>query len=220
MVQDMNLVRSWARRYYDLGFNPDQTVLDHTGHDWSWAFIVFRDISGFVGYKVGSDASVWGCWTNAGNLGSRWNLIKPYIDKDGYARVLIRKNRKRFCIGVHRLVLLAFHGPCPSGCVARHFPDSDPKNNLPWNLSWSTQKQNILDKNFHGTKLFGENHKMSKLSLFQASEIYRRRLSGENPYSLAREFRVSYYTVYQIAKGETWREALSGSRHAVSEKMG
>lgn len=43
---------------------------------------------------------------------------------------------------VHRLICEAFNGPPPEGTVCMHL-DSDYKNNLPANLAWGTQKENL-----------------------------------------------------------------------------
>jgi hypothetical protein len=53
--------------------------------------------------------------------------------------------------GVHRLVLVAFVGPCPPGMQGRHFPDPDPANNRLENLSWATPLVNQRDRDIHGT---------------------------------------------------------------------
>jgi hypothetical protein len=58
-------------------------------------------------------------------------------------------SRKRFL--VHRLVLLAFVGPCPEGMECRHFPDRDVTNNNLDNLQWGTKEENAADKVIHGT---------------------------------------------------------------------
>lgn len=50
---------------------------------------------------------------------------------------------------VHRLVLEAFVGPCPSGCEGCHY-DGNPANNIVSNLRWDTTKNNCLDKRRHG----------------------------------------------------------------------
>lgn len=204
MVQDMALVRRWARRYYEAGLNPSSAVIDSFGFDWSWAFVVFRDVPDFPGYKVGSDASVWGCWTHGGRMSSLWSRLNPRPDKDGYLRVLLRKNRKRYCLGVHYIVLLSFRDPRPPGCVVRHFPDPSPLNNRPWNLSWSTQRENLADRKIHGTHPSGERHPRSKLSALQVKEIRSRKSLGESLGVIALDYGVSYHTIWDITSGRSW----------------
>lgn len=113
--------------------------------------VTYKDIAGFPGFRVGDDGSVWssrrGEWTPC-RLYRR-----PYGSK--YVVVCLRAERGQYgkvsCRYVHRLVLEAFVGPCPSGMECRHFPDSDTRNNSLENLSWGTHVQNIADKNVHGT---------------------------------------------------------------------
>ncbi|MBY0458311.1 MAG: HNH endonuclease [Gemmataceae bacterium] len=62
------------------------------------------------------------------------------------------------------MVLEAFVGLCPLGCVARHFPDRDRANNRLENLQWGTQSQNQADRIFHGTEKRGESCHLAKLT--------------------------------------------------------
>lgn len=49
---------------------------------------------------------------------------------------------------VHRLVLEAFSGVCPTGLEARHL-NGDRKDNRLCNLAWGTREENIEDKKRH-----------------------------------------------------------------------
>lgn len=51
---------------------------------------------------------------------------------------------------VHRLVMMAFIGPCPDGMEVRHL-DGDPTNNNLDNLRYGTRPQNQEDAVRHGT---------------------------------------------------------------------
>lgn len=53
---------------------------------------------------------------------------------------------------VHRLVLMAFVGPCPEGHECCH-RDGDPANNRIDNLYWGTKSQNMRDSIRHGTHI-------------------------------------------------------------------
>lgn len=64
---------------------------------------------------------------------------------DGRLRVqLSREGSSRLTL-IHRLVLLAFVGPCPHGMECCHW-DGDPTNNRLENLRWGTHTENMQDK--------------------------------------------------------------------------
>ena len=71
---------------------------------------------------------------------------------------------------VHRLVLAAFVGECPSGMECCH-NDGDETNNHVSNLRWDTHQSNMADKLEHGTHQRGERHGGVKLTEEQAYEI-------------------------------------------------
>lgn len=116
--------------------------------------IIYKSLSflGFPKYRVGDDGSVWRKyrWKN-GERRDYWRRLKP--KGHPYKQVLLCEGPdKRKQIQVHTLVLLAFVGPCPEGMEGRHFPDRSPSNNALSNLSYSTHKINMKDRDFHGTR--------------------------------------------------------------------
>lgn len=78
-------------------------------------------------------------------------LIKGRILKQtststtGHLEVELFKESKGWRVGVHRLVLLAFIGPCPDEMQCCHWDDV-PTNNVLSNLRWGTQAENMLDR--------------------------------------------------------------------------
>lgn len=70
-------------------------------------------------------------------------------DKWRRLRVHLRNGALKEQIYVHRLVLLAFVGPCPDGMEACHHPDPTPTNNRLENLRWGTYGENRLDAEWH-----------------------------------------------------------------------
>ena len=69
----------------------------------------------------------------------------------GHRFVTLTINAKMEYRLVHRLVLEAFVGPCPTGMESCHFPDRNPANNKLDNLRWATHAENENDKIVHGT---------------------------------------------------------------------
>lgn len=71
---------------------------------------------------------------------------------------------------VHRLMLLAFVGPCPPGYEARHL-DANRSNNTLSNVVWGTKEENAADRIRHGNQARGEKINTSRLSPDQVREI-------------------------------------------------
>jgi hypothetical protein len=76
--------------------------------------------------------------------GDEWKFLNPVTDKNGYKRVKVGPKLEF----VHRLVLLAFAGPCPVGMVGCH-EDGNQSNNNSNNLRWDTQQGNARDREKH-----------------------------------------------------------------------
>lgn len=116
----------------------------------------WRDIPGWEGiYIVSDDGHVKSLPRSMRN---RAGVLKPYpgrqltptLDVNGYAVVTLCRGRiERRTVKVHRLVLLAFVGPCLDGMEGCH-NDGDKTNNAVSNLRWDTASANSLDKVRHG----------------------------------------------------------------------
>lgn len=106
---------------------------------------------------------------------------------------------------VHRLVLLTFVGPCPTGKLACHRNDIKTDNRLV-NLYWGTPVQNSKDANHNGIRRI-------TLNRATVAEI-KRRIQCE-PWSpelrdrLRDEFGVRRRTLYRIARGTYWASVSS-----------
>lgn len=108
---------------------------------------------------------------------------------------------------VHRLVLLAFVGPCPDGLQACH-NDGDRENNRPDNLRWDTPSSNYADRDRHGTTATGERNGASKLNAVAVAEIRRRYAAGESQESLGRFFGVGHATISRVVRRVVWRDVV------------
>lgn len=67
-----------------------------------------------------------------------------------YSIVELHKGAGRKKFSVHRLVMLAFVGPCPEGMEVCH-NNGDPTDNRLTNLRYATRSENHYDKRRHGT---------------------------------------------------------------------
>lgn len=72
------------------------------------------------------------------------------LKSNGYSQVELFSGGQGKWLMSHRLVLLAFAGPCPEGMEACH-NDGDQTNNAPSNLRWDTRSANQMDCVAHGT---------------------------------------------------------------------
>lgn len=130
----------------------------------------------------------------------RGHIRKLQIDKDGYAVVGIRINRKRRNLRVSRIMLEAFvRAPLPLE-EACHNDGNRGNNTLP-NLRWDTNKGNKADMVAHGTRMFGLNNPRTKLSDDDVAQIrllepFARRKD------LARSFGVSQNQISLIVMGK------------------
>lgn len=121
---------------------------------------------------------------------------------NNYQRVWLCAPFKKFGF-VHSVVLEAFVGPRPNGKVARHI-DGNSSNNRVENLTWGTQKENIADKNTHGTQTRGATHGLSKVSELDVLEIRRLRAAGLTLRAISDRFPISCDAIHNIVRRITW----------------
>jgi hypothetical protein len=173
--------------------------------------VIYKNIPGFAGYRVGSDGTVWTRWKPKGGrnpdgsygagmvIGKTWRLLKPCKTGGNLAlRVNLTSNGKSKGFFVHSLVLLVFVGPRPKGAVCRHGPKGLYDNSVE-NLKWGTQKENITDKERDGTKVQGvihHNAKMTDDKVKEARRLYE--VDGVTGLELAA-------TMWAILNYKTWR---------------
>lgn len=134
-------------------------------------------------------------------------LMKTNVRKDGYVQVRLSKASKRKSFLFHRIIADAFISNPENKPYINH-KDGNTLNNSISNLEWCTQKENVI----HGFKmgltvsLFGENHKLSKLSNEKVLSI--RRLYSINPNfnrgNVAKKLGVNNACISKIIYRKTW----------------
>lgn len=97
--------------------------------------------TGINGYEVSNHGRV----RSLPRKRTRGGILRPGISS-GY-QMLSLGGRSRL---VHRLVLVAFRGPCPEGLECAHL-DGNRFNNALANLVWVTKTENEAHKRLHGT---------------------------------------------------------------------
>jgi hypothetical protein len=167
----------------------------------------YRDIVGFPGYRVGDDGSVWSCRVR-GRQGDVWKKLKPARTKNGrYEFVALMREGRAIQHYVHRLVALAFLGPCPGGCEVAHY-DGDGLNNRVDNLRYDTHANNMLDRFRHGTVLSGDQIAQATLSPAIVRQIRREFSEGATLATLSRRHGTSQSNVHRVVNRATWRGVI------------
>ena len=131
--------------------------------------VQYREIEGFPDYRVGDDGSIW-----SRRSAADWRRLKPHPQSRGHCTVDLGRRKTRF---VHRLVLEAFVGSCPSGMECRHL-DGDPSNNRLDNLAWGTRLENYQDSVKHGTAYLGSEESIARIKADPPWQFVRHK-SGE-----------------------------------------
>jgi hypothetical protein len=102
---------------------------------------------------------------------------------------------------VHVLVLEAFAGPRPDGCVARH-KNRVRTDNRSENLQWGTPTENAQDAIAHGTAPRGITHGFARFrSADVVHEIRLRARAGEPLRQIAAEYGVGAGSISRIKSG-------------------
>ena len=104
---------------------------------------VWKDIKGYEGlYQINNFGKVKSLKKYAGRSFRKEKILKEYIDKDGYIKVILCKNNKTRFLSIHRLLAEAFI-PNPNNFPQINHKDEDKSNNSLENLEWCTCKYNI-----------------------------------------------------------------------------
>lgn len=98
---------------------------------------VWRDVPGYAGrYQASSQ----------GRIRSRERgLLSPFLSRDGYLVVTVRKEGRRYGTGVHRLIAAAFI-PNPENKPQINHKNGNRVDNNPENLEWVTCSENNLHR--------------------------------------------------------------------------
>jgi hypothetical protein len=166
------------------------------------------DVPGQPGFRAREDGKILTNWTYRGRAirkhnwiqGDEWFTADTNEMDSGYVTVRMYDRRDL----VHRVILLSFIGPCPTGLQCRHGNGKRNDNRLD-NLSWGTQSENEIDKRLHGTAQIGERNGMARLQ--DADVILIRQLyeSGHRVGELARMFDETHPTISRIIARKTYK---------------
>ena len=183
---------------------------------------VFKPIPDFPGYDVSNRGRVRSYRARGGghHSGTQWStsvrpqiyladtpqrFLKPVL-RLGYPVVTLFNERRHSPVGVHRLILLAFVGPCPPGMECRHL-DGVRTHCFLENLAWGTRSKNALDRVEHGNdpNKKGIDHPQTKLTDEQVLEI--RDLATQGKFSqreIGKMFNLTQSAVSLIVCRKNW----------------
>jgi hypothetical protein len=152
---------------------------------------IWKPITGFPGYEV----------SNIGRVRSPNKILSPGF-VNGYPRYELRLDGRPIYRRIHILVCEAFNGPRPfPNALCRH-KDDNQLNNIPDNLCWGTQLDNMTDREY----AVGEDHHLAKLTWEKVREIRRLNRLGISQMDLAVQFNVTQTNISCIMRNKTWRE--------------
>lgn len=165
----------------------------------------YRPVEGFPGYRVGLDATVWSRRKRGpGNkLLAEWHRLAISLDSNGYPCVCLYRHGLPSTRLIHRLMLEAFVGPCPSGMEACHFNDVKADNRIE-NLRWGTRRENAADCARNGNARIGSRNPRSVLRKEDIQIIRNRLIRGDTQRSVAADFGVSQHAIFMVKIGRTW----------------
>lgn len=168
---------------------------------------IWKAIPDFSGYDVSNQGRVRSYWRKVAlgfGKGTKTvledkpqRLLKPGVDQHGYPFVNLFQDGKGYTRNIHRLVLMAFIGPCPPRYEACH-NDGIRTHNIICNLRWDTRSNNHLDKRKHDTTRMGERCNLSRFTAVQVLQVCE--LHGQGGHS----FRV-LGRIFNISPGHAWR---------------
>jgi len=116
---------------------------------------IWKPIKGYEGYyEISNRGRVKSLerdiWNGHNYYKSKEIIMKPAPNSDGYPQIPLCMNGKSTSIAIHRLVAIAFI-PNPNNLPMVNHKDGDKTNNLPYNLEWCTNRDNII----HGFRILG-----------------------------------------------------------------
>jgi hypothetical protein len=162
---------------------------------------VWKDIPDILGYQVsdlGRVRSFWKTGAKGKLTPNPVKILRHNIMYKGYHEVRLPRNNKYHHVRVHRLVLTAFIGPCPTGLEGCH-NDGDTHHNYLLNLRWDTPTNNHQDKLYHGT----HRSKLTEQKVKQIRLLYSK--GGCTMNSLANMFSIAQSQIHKIISYQNWK---------------
>lgn len=159
-----------------------------------------RDFEGW--YEVSDLARVRRVKAAKGTLVG--TIIQPSLTTRGRLQVTLSKHGRQRTIAVHVLVANAFLGPKPVGKETNHI-DYDHRNNLPSNLEYITQLENIRHSYQHGHGLTAARGSKASQAKLTEADVIAIRESPLTRATAAARYGVAPVTIKFIRTRRTWQ---------------
>ena len=155
----------------------------------------FFDVTGFNGvYKINRQGNVLVTRTN--------NFLKGSLTL-GYRCVLLNKDKKQYCLRVHR-ILAGLFIPNPNNKPEINHIDGNKANNSLDNLEWATSSENST--HYYADKV----SEKALLTEDQIREILRRKkLHDDNTTrNITRDLGIKKYAISNLVNGKTYKNVV------------
>jgi hypothetical protein len=170
------------------------------------------DVVGYEGiYQVsdlGNVRSVARYTTNRITGVRYWRKAKPRkteLGRNGYVRVIFRREGTTKNKSVHRLVAEAFIGTDDRDVCHNNGQRHD---NRLTNLRYGTHLENMADRTKHGNTLIGTKHWKAILNDDQIVEIRKRLQRGDFQREIAADYGVQRSAISSISTGANWSHII------------
>lgn len=147
----------------------------------------------------------------AGGKGSVTGRVLRQYDKDGYKVVSLSVGGLPRRYYVHRLVALAFIGPCPQDHIVNHI-DGDRANPSAINLEYLSFQENGRHAAAIGVLPRGEKHGAAKVTDAQVRKIRADYADGVAQSVLRRQYGLAQSTMHHLVHGITWKHVEGVAR--------
>jgi len=155
----------------------------------------WRTIAGHPNYEVSDHGRVRRVTNSYRNIYKKGFILKPLPNGRGHFQLKLN-GKMRY---VHRLVLIAFVGPCPEGCECNH-KDGVKANNHLSNLEWVTHSENM--KHGYRTGLTSKGIKLNPQEVWLIRKLLKSNLLLQP--QIAMMFKVNPSTISRINTGKYW----------------
>lgn len=143
---------------------------------------------------------------------NKGKVLSPAKYHCGHLHVNLRAAPRKEKWRVHKLVLMAFVGPCPEGMEVCH-NNGNPADNRLENLRYDTHSANLLDRNEHGTCHYRKRTHCPRGHKLEAPNLMRS-LYGKNRRRACLACNRASAVISRIPEFEKYRQEIADQKYA------